>query len=524
MAKTAGKTFTLEIDGKPAEPHNGAVPSLRVNGEGGQRRIIRACLENFITVCVFGRSFGKTLTAFFLFWEEFRQFGDTLWPGEKTYEFAYCAPTKANHAIKIYRQWKGLLAPLITWHSDVELTFHIKLASKTAIVDFWGLDEYDSHRGARKHRIVVDEMKDVVAEAISATLMPMTLGRGGKLLLQGTPSRWGRGNAYFRDVFELGRQRKGGYFSLTAPSHDNPFLTVQEINDLKQAALLTGGEKTVREEIYAEWLSDEGAVFNNLREVFVLKVLKSYRWTGYHFVEDDERPNLWISEHVDEGDAYREPDKLVAGIDFGIKDATVLSIFNRRTHKQVALARWAGFDDYTSIIPAIDKVLDMYRWPVVLYDAGGGHGGAAREYLARNYQQGVSGKQWNFKSKVADITRAQMLCSLAGKDGGWYLIDVDWQKSEFEKYEVVTQTKQKVQLARPHFGAPPGLNDDSISAACLAATMLSAPYQVSLKKQPPAPLTHDWYDRYAAMYARMRGKKPAPRKPTSGVLYIPRQR
>ena len=467
-------------------------------------------------VCAFGRSFGKTLTAFFLFWEEFRQFGDTLWPGEKTYDFAYCAPTRANHAIKEYRKWKDLLKPLITWHSDVELTLHIQLGNKRAILDFWGLDEHDSHRGARKHRIVIDEAKDVVEAAFSATLMPMTLGRNGRLLVQGTPSRWGRGNAWFKAAFQFGQKRQDGYFSLTAPSHDNPKLTVEEIDRLKKAALLSGGEKTVREEIYAEWLSDEGAVFNNLREVFALKVLRSYRWTGFAFIEDDEHPHLWISEHVDEGDAYREPDKLVAGLDFGIKDPTVLTIFNRRTHKQVAVLRMAGHIDYTEIIPAIDKVLDMYRWPVVLYDAGGGHGGAAREHLARHYQQGVSGKQWSFKSKVADITRAQMLCSLAGKDGGWYLIDVGWQKAEFERYEVVTTTKDGNRLARPQFGGPAGMHDDSVSAACLAATMLSAEYHVVKKKAEVVPFSHDYWDAMIRAQVRARGGRPPAPRPTKG--------
>ena len=110
-------------------------------------------------------------------------------PGEKTYEFAYCAPTRANHAIKEYRKWKLLLTPITTWHSDVELVLHVEANGKKAVLDIWGLDEHDSHRGARKHRIVVDEVKDVAESAFSATLMPMTLARNGKMLLQGTPGR-----------------------------------------------------------------------------------------------------------------------------------------------------------------------------------------------------------------------------------------------------------------------------------------------------------------------------------------------
>lgn len=499
------KTFTLTLNGKPAEPHNGAIPSLRVNGEGGQRRIIRACLENFITVCAFGRSFGKTLTAFFLFWEEFRQFGATLWPGETTYDFAYCAPTRSNHAIKIYRQWKDLLKPIITWHSDVELTIHIKLGDKKAILDFWGLDEYDSHRGARKHRIVVDEVKDVAEDAFGAALMPMTLGRGGKMLLQGTPGRWGKGNAWFRKVFELGRQRKDGYFSLTAPSHDNPKLTVQEIASLEASIMATGGEKSVREEIYAEWLADEGAVFSNLRATFSIPVKRSMRWAGTMFIPDDERPCLWLGEEPDQGDERRLPDLYIAGLDFGIKDATVVSIFNQRTHHQAAIARFSGHLDYTDIIPPIDKLLSMFNDPLAVYDAGGGHGGAISEYLSRHYDQGLRAKRWSFKSKTADISRAQFLCSKAGTDEGWALINTDWQRSEFESYQVTTTTKAGARLSRPQFSAPLGMNDDSVTSACLAATVLSTQQAARLKAVEPTFHSFDWWKSMEAMYKRLRG-------------------
>ena len=498
-------TFTLTLGDGPAEPHNGAVASLRVNGEGGQRRILRACLDHFIVVCAFGRSFGKTLTAFFLFWEEFRQFGVTLWSGEKTYDFAYCAPTRANHAIKEYRKWKELLAPLITWHSDVELTLHIQLKEKKAILDFWGLDEHDSHRGARKHRIVIDEVKDVVRDAFSATLMPMTLGRQGKMLLQGTPGRWGKGNAWFKEVFRLGQAREDGYYSLTAPSHDNPKLTVAEIDRLKAAC---GDEKTVREEIYAEWLSDEGAVFSNLRATFSVPVKATYRWSGFAFLDEpaESRPNLWVGEEVDKGTPYREPDKYVAGLDFGIKDSTVLTVFNRRTNQQAAVARFSGHTDYTEIIPALDKLMDWWNWPLVVYDEGGGHGGAVREYLAREYKQGITGRRWSFKSKVADITRAQFLCSKAGTDDGWGLIDVPWQKAEFEAYEVVTKTKQGMPI-RPRFGAPANMNDDSVTAACIAATVLSATYTPAPKKAALVPFSHDYWNAYAKMMTQARGRR-----------------
>jgi hypothetical protein len=308
-------------------------------------------------------------------------------------------------------------------------------------------------------------------------------------------------------VFELGQQQKNGYYSLTASSYDNPFLTMQEIENLKAAARLEGDDSTVEEEIYARWLSDQGAVFSNLRTTFSVPVLSTHRWTGFDFVLEpaSERPSLWLGENVDTGNALRFPDRYIAGLDFGLKDATVWSCFNIRTRHQACLARFSGNLDYTEIIPAIDKLMDWWNDPTVVYDEGGGHGGAIREYLARRYRQGVSGRKWSFQSKSADITRAQFLCSEAGTDKGWALIDTPWQRSEFASYEVTIVTKSGERLSRPRYSAPAGRNDDSVTAACLAATMLSAEHHTHMKKQEPARGTHDWWTAYLKQFRSVKG-------------------
>ena len=289
-------------------------------------------------------------------------------------------------------------------------------------------------------------------------------------------------------------------------------MTLEEIDQLKLAASLAGGEKAVREEIYAEWLSSDGAVFHNLPATFSLKPTKFFRWDKgtFRFAEEleDGRPNLWVLKDPDagaeEGEYLRSPDKYVAGLDFGIKDATVWSLFNRRTNEQEAVARFSGHDDYTDIIPAIDKLMHWWGGPLVVFDEGGGHGGAICEHLVRHFQQGIHGRRWSFKSKVADITRAQVLCEKAGTDDGWTLLDVPWQRVEFENFSVETETKQGVKLTHPRFGALPNENDDSVTAACIAATCLSSEYRTTLKKKDPPMWSYDWVERYTKGMARAR--------------------
>lgn len=457
-------------------PHEGTAAH-----PGGQVAVIQACLAFAIVVAAFGRAFGKSVTALFLLLEE----GGTRFPGQ-VYEFAYCAPF-LRQSREVYRAWKQVFGPLVVWHSDVDMI--LKLApwgtNRGAVVRFFGLDEYDNIRSPRVHRIVVDEVKDVAPEAIWNVLMPMLLGReGGGILLQGTPSRFGKGAVMFRQEFSKGQDptRFPHHKSITAPSMGNPYL------DAKQLAILMAAcpdERAVQEEIYARFLEDEGAVFGNLGAVFTVPVLRT-------------EGQLWIGEDPDKGDKQRRPDKYAVGLDVGrVNDATVAKVFNRRTRRQAALLRMIGEDQHVQRAQ-IAALRDRYNRATVYYDDTGGYGWAVAGDLAREAAVGFVGRTWTQAQKESDITHARFLCQNAGAEvggRGWYLLDVPWVRAEFEAYQAVTTTGDGRQLARAQYGAPAGLHDDAVAAACLVAEQLTLPYVPDRPRETgPAEFTPEWFD------------------------------
>lgn len=463
---------------------------------GGQWAILDAALGHFFTTALFGRGSGKSPTAFYL---AMREMAEPRFAGV-VYDFALCTPFN-DGAQDAYRVWKRILAPLLSshmglnnGHDDTRRILHLApcFGNAGAVLDFWGLEAYDNLRRYRKHRIVVDEGKDVFEEAIFSVLVPMTFGRKGKILVMGTPGRKARGAKWLRRVFKMGMDPDAypGFISLTAPSYCNPFLTKQELQNYIDAC---ADERAVREEIWAEILDAEGAVFSNLKSVFRVPVLKSFRLvqdaeTGkVLWTPDAERPNLWVGEPPSEPTDTHEAAPYCAGLDLGVDDSTVLSGFNRVSRHQGFLLRLRGMT-YTDQLPLIDAVLRVYRKPFVVYDRTGGHGATVTEALTLRYKDAVAGRTWSGDAKGSDIARAQMLCSDAPKPEGWGLLDVKWQRAEFEEYQVETETKSGI-AKRPTYNAPAGFHDDSVAAACLASEMVALPYAARTKR-PDAPTWH----------------------------------
>lgn len=453
---------------------------------GGQVAVIRLCLAYAVVVAAFGRAFGKSVTALFLLLEE----GGTRMAGQR-YTFAYCAPI-LRQARDVYRAWKSVLRPLIEWHSDVDMVLHLRAwgTNTGCVVRFFGLDEYENIRSPRVHRIVVDEVKDVAPEAIWSVLMPMLLGReGGGLLLQGTPSREGKGAVMFRDEFRKGLiPDHPTHRSITAPSMGNPFLSKQQIDLLTSAC---PDERAILEEIHARFLEDEGAVFGNLKAVFSVPLLRT---------EGQGSIALWIGEDPDQGEKRKRlPDKYGMGLDVGrVHDPTVASVFNRHTRRQAAILRMVGIDQHVQRAQ-IEALKRRYNDATVWYDDTGGYGWAVAGDMAREAKVGFVPRTWTQGQKESDITHARFLCQNAGAEvggRGWYLIDVPWQRAEFEAYQAVTKTRDNKQLARAQYGAPPGLHDDAVCAACLVAEPLSLPYVAEAPRaEGPPEYSVDWFER-----------------------------
>lgn len=466
-----------------AAPHGGtdALP-------GGQQLLIELASTHRTTTVVVGRSWGKTIACLLLLiYECVRTKG--------IYQAAYCAPTN-RLARKMYRAFKAILGPLVKWHSDVDQILELHPlrgdghdVNDGAIMDFWGLQAAEAKRGDRKHRIIVDECKDVLSRVISRVLRWMLLGRLGKILFIGTPGWTGVGARWFKREHDKGFDDSyPRHASMHGPSHGNPKLFEEDLEELIQDAEDEG--ESVEEEVYAKWLTGEGAVFRNLEATFDLDL-----------PEGGERipGTLWIFEDPDQGepetahDNSRLPDRYLMTCDFGeTKDFTVSAIMNTRTKKMAALYRKRRIP-YHQHLQQLHKLRTRYNDATVYLDAGGGHGGAIREWMAEKYGDGCMLIKWNTYSKQADITRGQQLCEHAGLEEEevgptWHLGRIPWLRAEFEAYQIVTESSTGQKLERPKFGAPPGFHDDGVTALLLLAKELLRTYvEKPLPRTPPEP-------------------------------------
>jgi len=461
-------------------------------------RVIQACLDYEIVVALFGRAFGKTLIDPLLFLEE----GGLC--TEQIYEYAYASPT-FRLAKEQYRFWKRIFFPMLDSGrglskgcSDSDLIIHTRPWNQNAgaVVDFWGLDDYDNLRGYRKHRLAVDEGKDVEREAVFDTLIPMRLGRSvvdgqpfGGTLVKGTPKRTGKGAHWLRETFYRGLDKMDPknrhIYAITAPSHGNPHLTEVEIQRLIDNC---EDKNAVREEIYAEILEDDASVFTNLKKTFSVPVLRMVH------------KNYWIGEDPDKGEEYggednqgRHPDKYCLGWDIGRSmegDPSVISVFNLRTRRQAALLRMPGLP-FPTQLAELHRIRTLYNNATIHYD-GTGIGGALTDELSRRYGDGAVKHVWNAKSKEADITRGRLLCAHAQDEvsgPGWYLIDVKWQKREFDAYSIITESAAGKPLSTPKYEAPKGLHDDAVCASLICSDHLNRTFTSAVrKKKKPATL------------------------------------
>ena len=458
------------------EPHGGteALP-------GGQKRLIELALAHRTVTCVVGRSWGKTAACLLLLIYE----ADVT---KGIYQAAYCTPTN-RLARKMYRAMKAVLGPMVKWHSDVDQILELwpigSKGNKGSIIDFWGLQAGEAKRGDRKHRIIVDECVNVLARVITRVLRWMLLGRVGKMLFIGTPGWKGVGAHWFKRQHDKGFDKAyPRHASMHGPSHGNPKLEPSDIAELIEDAEEEG--ESVEEEVYAQWLTGEGAVFRNLDATFTVPILR-----------EEIDGTLWIFEDADQGIEQtphvegRLPDSYVMGIDFGqSKDWTVAAIFNRRTRRMAALYRKRRIP-YHKHTRSLHELRSRYNAALVRMDAGGGHGGATREWMAVRYGDGCQEIKWSTFSKEKDITKAQQLCEHAGNDEevvgpAWFLGMVPWLRAEFESYQIETKTAGDKERIRPQFGAPPGQHDDGVCACVLAAEPLLRPYieQVETRAAP----------------------------------------
>lgn len=312
----------------------------------GQQRV-RDEARRF-NVCALGRRFGKTEMAKRLLCETAYVEGGRA---------AYCAPT--NKVLnEFWEELKGMLYKVILKKNEANKRLHLVTGG---IIECWSLEYPDRPRGRRYHRLIIDEAAQVrhLGYAWQQVLRATLIDYLGDAWFLSTP----HGRNYFWQLFRKGDPdnplRDEHWQSWQLPSHGNPHIPAVEL-DAITAEL---AERTVQEEIFAQFMEDSGAVFRRVREaataewqdqaveghnyVFGIDLARTIDWTVITVLDATTRETVYI-------DRFRQ-------LDYHVQRSRIIAAYERFKPEQMIIeANSMGW-------PNIDE-LSVAGYPVIPFN------------------------------------------------------------------------------------------------------------------------------------------------------------
>lgn len=308
---------------------------------------------------------------------------------------------------------------------------------------------------------------------------PMLRDVKGSECFSGTPMRRGIGNVQFGRWWDIaGQPTSLGWFRMRIPDGTNPHVPATPLEE----ARLTMSEDDIRETMFAEFLTDAGAVFSNFERVFILKPLAAddpaIDWVRALRARY-AMPSVawWVSQPVPiKGHVYG------ASIDWARSprgDYSALTVFDFTTGRQVFLARWRG-EDFTAQMEVVLAVAKHYGAHQLHADANG-MGETMADFMRRRHAVGFVGHKFG-RNKPDYVRRGQILF----RDTGVALIDCLEQRKEFKDfsaYEAEGLGSEK----QVKYCAPEGEHDDLVAAFLhLAPTLTIVGRQEAVADEPAA--------------------------------------
>lgn len=261
-----------------------------------------------------------------------------------------------------------------------------------------------------------------------------------RVFFGGTPKI---GSTVFRELWQRACDPKQPeYAGHKFSSFDNPYLPLDKI----RKDMETMQQRAIQQEIYAEFLDDDGVVFRGIEKVAILQPA------------DPAIGHLYV-----------------IGADIAkLVDWTVLSVYDRTTNHQVCQMRFNKLE-YPSIRSYIKHLSVKYNGALVILDSTG-VGEPTYDDLSR---EGVP---------VEPITITETLKrQLIDKLSSWielkriFMLDLAETVKEFKDftYDISEETK------RIRYGAPVGFHDDIVISHALAVWGLN----VAIMEKPKEELT-----------------------------------
>lgn len=256
-------------------------------------------------------------------------------------KIGYITPTLKLSKL-FYSELVESLKPFIIDSNATDLV--IKFKTNTT-VRFFSAEQGDAIRGNQFNYTIIDEAAFMNEDVFNFSIRQTWLTIGKKVILCSTPNS---NSGFFYNFVNLGLNNEPGYFTKIITIYDNPFVNIEEIEQIKR----TIPEKVFRQEYLSEFLDGEGSVFSNFKNCVKNDAVKT--------------------------------NKLFAAIDWGkTNDYTVLTILNE-FGEMVYFYRINSID-YTNQVKIIAEKLNQFR-PFLTISEENNIGQVVNELLKQQYK------------------------------------------------------------------------------------------------------------------------------------------
>lgn len=365
-----------------------------------------------------------------------RRFGKTtlgvdrlVHPALQGQPVAWFAPTH-KMLTEVWRDMSIALKPVTARVSAQEHRLELITGG---VVDMWSLDAFDSVRGRKYARVVLDEaamvagLKHAWEEAIRPTLTDFK----GDAYFLSTP----KGVNFFHEAWARGADRfQTEWASWQLPTTANPFIDPSEV----EQARLELPELTFKQEYLAEFLQSEGAVFRNIEANMTAPAATPQQHKGH---------------------------RIVAGVDWAQKhDFTAISVLCATCRQELELDRFnqIAWDFQRGRLQVVCE-----KWGVADILAEENSIGSPNILELQKLHLPVRPFQTTASSKPPLIQ--SLALALEKQEIAWLSVPV--ATAELAAYE----SKVNANTGRISYGAPEGGHDDTVIARALALAVIKAP-------------------------------------------------
>jgi len=364
-------------------------------------------------ICANGRRFGKSVLGV----------DRLVRPALDGQRVAYFAPTY-RMLQEIWRDTVRVVAPVTTLKNSSDHRLELVTGG---VMDMWSLEAYDSIRGRKYHRAVIDEaaMCPHLKAAWQEVIRPTLTDYEGDAWFLSTP----KGINFFKELFDRGQDPAlPAYMSWQMPTLANPYIKPSEV----EAARWELPEQVFTQEYEAAFLQGQGAVFRNIEA------------------------NL--TAPLDAAPARHAGHRIVIGVDWAQKnDFTVLCVFCSTCMIEVALDRFNKIE-FAFQRGRLRRLYD--DWKVSLVLAEENSIGSPNIEALQSEGLCVQGFQTTAQSKPPLIQ--SLALALERGEARWLAHPV--ATAELTAYESSVNSF----TGRLSYGAPAGSHDDTIIARALA--------------------------------------------------------